>query len=97
MPYKRRTAAYWYEARRRYLTLSHGPIYAFASGLAFLAGRAIWKARTLVRPKQDTAALRAGRDLVRFGLLPSRQDRHAAVAQLDDKPKAQPAWMAEQL
>lgn len=93
LPLRRRTPAYWYESRRRFFTLCRGPGYALMSGLAYLAGRVVGKLRSLAGRKQDSAGLRASRDLIRFGLWPTRRDCLSAIRRFGDEPRPSPAWM----
>jgi len=90
-----RLPAYWYRSRRRYWVRAHGRMAAVMAGLSWLAGRALWRARCLLTRRIDDTPPRGGRDMLRFGLWPSRADRRAGgPVSLDERPGALPAWVA---
>lgn len=85
--------AYWYEARRRYFTLANGRLHGLAAGLAWLGGRGWWQMRQVLMPRPRTGPQREARDLIRYGLWPSRFDATAAARTLDAPAGDRPAWM----
>jgi len=93
LPRTRPLPAYWYQARRRYFALDGGRLHGFAAGLAWLAGRVWWQLRQTLVPRPRTGPQREVRDLVRYGLWPSRFDATAAVRPLAAPAGERPAWM----
>lgn len=73
---------YWYASRRRYFMRTGGAARTLLAGLAFLAGRAIWQARTLIQRRPDGFPLRTSRDTARFSLWPRAADRRAHIPSL---------------
>lgn len=93
LPRRERLPGYWYDSRRRFVTLTRGRLYGLAFNLAWVAGRAFWKLRQRAAPRPETGALRATRDVISHGLWPTRRDATPAVAQFDASPNATPRWM----
>ena len=93
LPRRQPLPAYWYAARRRYFALAHGRSRALGAGLAWLAGRGVWRLRQLVAPRPHMGAEREGRDLVAHGLWPHRGDAAGAPRALGAPAGDRPAWM----
>lgn len=93
LPLERRMPRYWYESHRRYFALAGGRAMAILAGMAFFAGRAIWRIRRLFSPKLDGGADRSGRDLLAYGWWPARHDGAPAAPPLDAGRQAAPSWM----
>lgn len=84
---------YWYRSRRRYWVRVHGHTVAVMASLFWLAGRALWRIRCLLTRRSDETPPYA-RDMLRFGLWPSRADRRAGgPVPLGEHPGALPAWV----
>ncbi len=49
-----RRPSYWYQARHRYFTKSHGPFYAALADAAFILGYSTWRLRRWIQRKPDT-------------------------------------------
>lgn len=90
---RRRVPLYWLQSRRRYFALESGAGHAVASGLAWLAGRAIWLGRVALTSVQDDAPPRFTRDFLRGGFWPTGFDAKPAIATFDGPTTAKPAWM----
>lgn len=89
----RRLPRYWYDSKRRYFALAHGRGYAMLAGLAWVVGLAVWRARLMVAPREETGPSRSGRDTLFYGLWPAALDRDAHAPTLHDRPSERPAWM----
>jgi Glycosyltransferase like family 2 len=50
-----RRPSYLFEARRRYFLKSHGPVYAALADAARIIGLALWRMRTVLTGRQDSA------------------------------------------
>ena len=89
-PYPR----YWYESRRRYFALTEGRVGLLAANLARLAGTAIAKLKKIAgRPSPDRVRTR---DLLCWGLWPTRTERCSSAPAWGDLPGKPPAWMQRQ-
>ncbi len=84
---------YWYAARRRYFALTKGRLYALAAGLAWLCGHAFWRLRRAITQAPRDGTQRAVRDMVAYGLWPTRGDNQAAARQFSSPTGRPPAWM----
>lgn len=93
LPQATRMPRYWYESHRRYFALAGGRAAAIAAGLAYVAGRAIWRARKLVSPRLEGGAARSGRDLLVYGWWPGSRDVTPAVQPLGPARRNAPSWI----
>jgi GT2 family glycosyltransferase len=57
---------YWFEARKHYFRKHHGPAYALAADVAWLAGRSLRGVRRLIERKQDERRPHITRDFIKF-------------------------------
>lgn len=92
LPQARRMPRYWYESHRRYFALAGGRGSAIAAGIAYAAGRAIWRVRKLLSPRLEGGAARSGRDLLTYGWWPRGRDVTPAAPPLGPQRKAAPSW-----
>ncbi|MDB5577988.1 MAG: family 2 glycosyl transferase [Bradyrhizobium sp.] len=91
LPLRKRMPRYWYESRRRYFALVGSRSYAFAAGLAWLAGYSLWTIRRFLSRTQDGGTLRPVADLIAYGWWPGSVDARAAIP-VSASPA--PAWMS---
>ena len=85
---------YWFQSRRRFLTLTYGPVRAWLSNIAWMAGVFIG----LLRPIFDrsNAAPRDMADIRQMfshGLWPGKADSQRAIARIGDSVGKPPHWM----
>jgi GT2 family glycosyltransferase len=52
-PQKKRRPAYWFQARRRYLTKNHGLLYTALADAAFILGFSSWRLRRVLQRRPD--------------------------------------------
>lgn len=81
---------FWYEARRRYLTLTLGRGRALLASLGFLAGHAVHR----VRGSGGIRIEREGRGMLAAGVRPRARDAAPAFTPWDEPPGRPPHWMA---
>ena len=101
MAYNRRDLAirpplprYWFASRRRMFTLMYGRPRAALASVAWLAGHALYMFRkTLGRGGGHIQNRREARDLLRYGIWPSREDARPSVGRCSDPLGEPPAWM----
>jgi N-acetylglucosaminyl-diphospho-decaprenol L-rhamnosyltransferase len=91
---RRSLPAYWYNSRRRYFTLANGAASAFWASVALFAGRSLGQLKSIIRRAPPRGPL--ARDLVRHGILPTRQDRCHSAPRIGDAPGMPPFWMTRQ-
>ena len=85
---------YWFESRRRFLTLAYGPLRAWISNTAWIAGVTIGYLRGVLDP--STAALTNiadTRQMFNHGLWPSGTDSKRSIVRAGDSIGIPPAWM----
>jgi N-acetylglucosaminyl-diphospho-decaprenol L-rhamnosyltransferase len=92
---RRRVPIYWLQSRRRYFALAGGGGHAVASGLAWLAGRAIWLARAALSSAEDDAPPWITRDFLTGGFWPKPADAKPVIPTFAGPATEQPAWMIE--
>ena len=84
---------YWFRSRRRFFARAYGPSAARASGLAWIAGKAVWDFRCRIGLGRAHAHAPGEREaLIRNGLSASDTDRRSAVAAWDSAAGRLPAW-----
>lgn len=84
---------YWFRSRRRFFARAYGPSAARASGLAWIAGKAVWDFRCKIGLGRAHAHAPGEREaLIRNGLSASDTDRRSAVAAWDSAAGRLPAW-----
>lgn len=89
-----RRPAYWFDSRRRLFARTRGTAVLRGASLAWMAGRAVWKARQLLHlTKGQPAAAPETTDHLRRSLRARPEDRRAAVVRWNDMPGTPPAWM----
>lgn len=64
----KRMPGYWFDSRLWYFTKNHGPLYAAAATLAYVAGSALLATRRVLGLKRDAGPSRFVRDLVSHAL-----------------------------
>ena len=85
---------YWFASRRRMLTLLYGRTQATIANLLWLSGHAFYTGRRLLgRGGRHVPNRNEARDLLRYGIIPSREDRKPRVAHCSDSIDQPPAWM----
>lgn len=85
---------YWFASRRRCLALIGGKRAALSASVAWLAGHAFYMfRRALRRAGNHIPSRREARDLIGYGLVPSRSDGSPALTRWDEPPGRTPAWM----
>jgi len=90
-----RRPAYWFNSRRRMFVRTRGAGVSFSAALAWIAGRALWKLRELLRlTRGQPAAAPETVDHLRLSLRARPEDRQAAVVRWNDAPDTPPAWMS---
>ncbi len=94
-PFQKPMPRYWYEARKRYFTLTGGRARAFAAGFAWLCGNIFWGVRRIITRLPNSSTQREVRDTIAFGLWASRRDAQAAVQPFSGPVGRQPAWMRD--
>lgn len=103
MAYNRRDLAirpplprYWFASRRRMFTLLYGRPRAALASVAWLAGDALYALRrALGRGGGHIRNRHEARDLLRYGIVPSREDACPSVARCSDPLGEPPAWMRD--
>lgn len=83
--------SYWYESRRRYFALTGGRSAAFAADLAFLAGSAARRGKTLIGRPGNPSGARV-RDQLRLGLWATAAQLNPSVPAWGDPSGKPPAW-----
>lgn len=85
---------YWFQSRRRFLTLAYRPLGAWLASIAWLAGVALSRIAALFQPSRSGASSIADvRHMLDYGLYPDEADQMAAII-WKDGPKGQPPyWM----
>ena len=90
----RRRPAYWYRSRRRFFALTQGRSAAFAAGLGWISGEALWRVRKAITRKSGRVEVPHQReDLLGHGLWPDTEDLTSHARPWDHPPGAAPAWM----
>jgi len=90
---QRKLPDYWFRSRRRFFARAYGPSAARASGLAWIAGKAVWDFRCRIGLGRAHAHAPGEREaLIRNGLSASDTDRRSAVAAWDSAAGRLPAW-----
>ena len=92
-PFQKPLPRYWYEARKRYFALTGGRLYAFAASLAWLCGNIFWALRRAITSVPDSSTQRAVRDMIAYGLWPSRHDSRHAGQPFSGAAGQPPSWM----
>jgi hypothetical protein len=90
-PAARAQPRHWYDSRRRYFTLTGGPLLLAGANLARFVGRAAGSAKGMLRKSEGDGT--RSRDLLRSGLWPSAADARPSVPRWGDAPGKPPAWM----
>jgi len=89
-----RLPAYWYAARRRFLALTQGRTKAALASAAWLAGHGLWTLRRLAGLGGNRTATEAeAADLLRHGVIPSREDLTPAPVAWNDPIDRTPTWL----
>jgi N-acetylglucosaminyl-diphospho-decaprenol L-rhamnosyltransferase len=90
----KRLPAYWYEARRRYFVRAGGPAMALGAGIAWLAGRGLWRVRRLLSGRREDGPPLMTRDMLALSTVPRGRDRRRApLPDFSVAPGAKPLWM----
>ncbi len=85
---------YWFQSRRRFLTLAYGPLRAWIANLAWIAGVTIGRLRAMLNPSNDASTdIADTRQMVIHGLWPDSTDSTRAIVRLGDAFGQSPYWM----
>ena len=85
---------YWFESRRRFFTLSYGPLCAWMAGVAWIMGSIInqWAA-FIKRSRLDPTIGGNRRLLLSYGLKSSANDKFRSIVTAVDEMGHPPRWM----
>ena len=85
---------YWFQSRRRFLTLAYGPLRAWMANIAWTAGVTIGRLRGMLDPSKAASTDVADTwQMFIHGLWPDSTDSTRAVARLGDSVGRTPYWM----
>ena len=85
---------YWFQSRRRFLTLAYGPLTAGLSNFAWMTGAIIGKLRgAFDRSKAVPSDMADMRQMLIHGIWPRRSDSIPAIARIGDSVGRPPHWM----
>ena len=85
---------YWFQSRRRFLTLAYGPLRAALSNIAWAAGVTIGRVRGILdRSKVPPSEMADIRRMFIHGLWPTSTDSEPAIARIGDPAGQPPYWM----
>ena len=85
---------YWFQSRRRFLTLAYGPLRAWVANIAWIVGVSLgWIRGTFTSSKAAPTNIADTRQLFNHGLWPSGTDGKSAIARAGDSIGRPPAWM----
>lgn len=85
---------YWFQSRRRFLTLAYGPLKAWIANIAWIVGVTIGWIRGVLKPsKAAPTNIADTRQMFNHGLWPSSSDSNSAIARAGDSIGRPPAWM----
>ena len=85
---------YWFQSRRRFLTLAYGPLRAWMANLAWIAGVAIGRVRAMLNPSRSASTdIADTRQMFIHGLWPDSVDSTRAIARVGDPVGRLPYWM----
>lgn len=85
---------YWFQSRRRFLTLAYRPLGAWAASIAWLVGVALSWIAGLFQPSRSSASSMADvRQMLDYGLYPDEADQTAAIIWKEGPKGAPPYWM----
>jgi hypothetical protein len=86
---------YWFQSRRRFFTLSYGPLRAGVSNIAWVAGVAIRRLWSMSnRSKSANTDLADIRQMFLHGLWPESADSRRAIVRIGDSAGQLPYWMS---
>jgi N-acetylglucosaminyl-diphospho-decaprenol L-rhamnosyltransferase len=89
---------YWFQSRRRFLTLAYGPLKAWMANIAWIAGVTIGRLRSIFDPpKAARTDIADTRQMFNHGLWPDCTDSTRAIARLGDPVGRSPYWMISAL
>ena len=84
---------YWFKSRRRFFTLSYGPIRAWLAGFAWIAGSVIGSWTAAIQPSRlDPTVIGNRRLMLSYGLKSSSDDRKRFITRVGDNRCCPPAW-----
>lgn len=85
---------YWFQSRRRFLTLAYGPLRACIANIAWIAGVTVGWIRGVIRPsKAIPTNIADTRQMFNHGLLSNSIDGTRAIARVGDSLGHPPYWM----
>lgn len=85
---------YWFQSRRRFLTLAYGQLGAWMANLAWIAGVSIGRLRGMLSPsKAAPADIADTRQMLIHGLWPDKSDSTRAITRVGDPVGRSPYWM----
>ena len=88
----RRMPIYWYRSRRRFFSLCYGRLATVLAGAGWRLGHVLWLVRALVERRVDKIPFE-GRDFLRLGFIPVREDFRRSRTVVTSVRSAEPAWM----
>lgn len=85
---------YWFQSRRRFLTLAYGPLRAWTANVAWVAGVTIGRLRAMLNPsKAAQTDIADTRQMFIHGFWPDCVDSTRAIARVGDPAGQSPYWM----
>lgn len=85
---------YWFQSRRRFLTLAYGPVKAGLSTIAWMAGFTIGQIRSAFdRSKAVPADIADTRQMLKHGIWPRGSDDIPAIVHIGEPVGQSPSWM----
>lgn len=85
---------YWFQSRRRFLTLAYGPLRAGLSNIAWMMGVIIGKLRSAFdRSKTVPSDMADIRQMLIHGIWPRSSDSMPAIVRIGDAVGQPPSWM----